>query len=292
MKIALFGKQFNDVFYDKCKLLFETLHKKNVELIIYEPFVEFLEQIVGVDTKATEVFNTAEPFSECDLFFVIGGDGTFLDAITVVGDRNIPLVGINSGRLGFLADISMNDLPEAIEEILEKKYRIKKLELLTCTSEEMDFGNKNFALNELAIHKQDSASMITVHAYIDNEFLNSYWSDGLIISTPTGSTAYSLSVGGPIMHPTSGGFVITPIAPHNLTVRPLVVSNQSEIKLKVEGRGGNFLASLDSRSRILENDVTLTIKKADFKISVIELTDHSFYTTLRNKLMWGADKRN
>lgn len=292
MRIALFGKQFNDVFYDKCKLLFEILHKNGVELVIYEPFAEFLEQIVGVETKAVGVFNNVEPFPSCELFFVIGGDGTFLDAITVIHNKNIPMVGINSGRLGFLADISMDDLSDAIEQIIQKKYSIKELELLTCTSDEVDFGNKNFALNELAIHKQDSSSMITVHAYIDGEFLNSYWSDGLIISTPTGSTAYSLSVGGPIMHPLSGGFVITPIAPHNLTVRPLVVSNKSEIKLKVEGRGGKFLASLDSRSMVIENGVTLTIKKADFKIYVIEIEGHSFYTTLRNKLMWGADKRN
>ncbi len=292
MKIAIFGKQFSDSFYKKCSLLFEILHGNNVELFVYEPFAEFLEQIANIDTKASKVFSSSKSLPDCDLLFSIGGDGTFLDAVTVVGNRNIPIVGINSGRLGFMADIAMDDLPEAIEEILNKKYKIKELELLTCTSDVEGLGSKNFALNELAIHKQDSASMITVHAYVDGEFLNSYWSDGLIISTPTGSTAYSLSVGGPIMHPASGSFVITPIAPHNLTVRPLVVSNNSEITLKVEGRGGNFLASLDSRSKIFENGATLTVKKADFKISVIEIKGHTFYSTLRNKLMWGVDKRN
>ncbi len=292
MKVAVFGKQFSTAFYEKCKLLFDCFHQLDVEVIVYAPFVEFIEQIANVRTQASGTFSSFKNLPDCEMLFSIGGDGTFLEAVSMVRDRNIPMVGINSGRLGFLADIAMDDLPEAIHEILKGKYTIRQLELLSLTSDKSCFGNINFALNELAIHKQDTASMITVHAYIDGEFLNSYWSDGLIISTPTGSTAYSLSVGGPIMHPMSGGFVITPIAPHNLTVRPLVVPNSSEITLHVEGRGGKFLASLDSRSCILDNGIELKIKKADFKISVIELTGQSFYSTLRNKLMWGADKRN
>lgn len=292
MKVAVFGKQFSTSFYDKCKLLFDCFHQMDVEVIVYDPFVEFIEQIANIRTKASSTFSSVKNLPDCDMLFSIGGDGTFLEAVSMVRDRNIPMVGINSGRLGFLADIAMDDLPEAIYEILKGKYVIRQLELLSLTSNKSCFGNNNFALNEMAIHKQDSASMVTVHTYIDGEFLNSYWSDGLIISTPTGSTAYSLSVGGPIMHPLSGGFVITPIAPHNLTVRPLVVPNNSEITLRVEGRGGKFLASLDSRSCILDNGIELKIKKADFKISVIEMYGQSFYSTLRNKLMWGADKRN
>jgi len=292
MKVAVFGKQFSTAFYGKCKLLFDCFHQMDVEVIVYDPFIEFIEQIANIHTQASETFSSVKNLPDCDMLFSIGGDGTFLEAVSMVRDRNIPMVGINSGRLGFLADIAMDDLPEAIYEILKGRYVIRQLELLSLTANKSCFGNNNFALNELAIHKQDSASMITVHTYIDGEFLNSYWSDGLIISTPTGSTAYSLSVGGPIMHPMSGGFVITPIAPHNLTVRPLVISNNSEITLRVEGRGGKFLASLDSRSCILDNGIELKIKKADFKISVIERTGQSFYSTLRNKLMWGADKRN
>lgn len=292
MKVAVFGKQFSTSFYDKCKLLFDCFHQMDVEVIVYDPFVEFIEQIANIRTQASSTFSSVKNLPDCDMLFSIGGDGTFLEAVSMVRDRNIPMVGINSGRLGFLADIAMDDLPEAIYEILKGKYVIRQLELLSLTSNKSCFGNNNFALNEMAIHKQDSASMVTVHTYIDGEFLNSYWSDGLIISTPTGSTAYSLSVGGPIMHPLSGGFVITPIAPHNLTVRPLVVPNNSEITLRVEGRGGKFLASLDSRSCILDNGIELKIKKADFKISVIEMYGQSFYSTLRNKLMWGADKRN
>lgn len=292
MKIAIFGKQFSEAFYEKCKVLFERLHYHGVEVVVYEPFVEFIEQIADVRTNTSETYTSFSNLPDCNMLFSIGGDGTFLDAVTMVRNRNIPLVGINSGRLGFLADIAMSDLPLAIDEILTGKFAIRELELLTLTSDKKYFGDVNFALNELAIHKQDSASMVTVHTYINGEFLNSYWSDGLIISTPTGSTAYSLSVGGPIMHPLSDGFVITPIAPHNLTVRPLVVPNNAEITLRVEGRRGNFLASLDSRSCILDDGVELKVKKAEFKISVIERDGQSFYSTLRNKLMWGADKRN
>lgn len=292
MKIAVFGKQFREAFYDKCKLLFDCLHQMDVEVIVYDPFAEFVEQIADVRTYASGTFSSFKNLPDCEMLFSIGGDGTFLEAVSMVRDRNIPMVGINSGRLGFLADIAMDDLPEAIYDILKGKYTIRQLDLLSLSSSGSCFGDINFALNEMAIHKQDSASMITVHAYINGEFLNSYWSDGLIISTPTGSTAYSLSVGGPIMHPLSDGFVITPIAPHNLTVRPLVVPNNAEITLRVEGRGGKFLASLDSRSCIIDDGIELKIKKADFKISVLERAGQSFYSTLRHKLMWGADKRN
>jgi len=201
-------------------------------------------------------------------------------------------VGINSGRLGFLADISKEKIECALKEILSENYRLRKLDLLEVSTNKGDFNSLNFALNELAITKIDTSAMITIHTYLNDEYVNSYWADGLIIATSTGSTAYSLSVGGPILHPQTSNFIITPIAPHNLTVRPMVVSNELEVMLKIEGRAGKYLASLDSRSRVLNDDVIIYVKKAGFKINVVELNNHSFYATLRNKLMWGVDKRN
>lgn len=292
MTIVVFGKQFGPGFYDKCSLLFKYLNQSGAEVVVFEPFARFLSETAHIESYASKTFSSYNDLPNCNMLFSVGGDGTFLDAITMVRNRDIPLVGINSGRLGFLADIGMGDLPKAIDEILEGRFGIRELNLLALSASTNCFGEINFALNELAIHKRDSSSMITVHTFLDGEFLNSYWSDGLIVSTPTGSTAYSLSVGGPILLPSANDFIITPIAPHNLTVRPLVVPNTAEISLKVEGRGGKFLASLDSRSCILDDAIELKVRKADFTVSVIERIGQSFYSTLRSKLMWGADKRN
>ncbi|MFO8001662.1 MAG: NAD kinase [Marinilabilia sp.] len=292
MEIAIFGKSFGEVFYDNCRQLFDHLLHQNTRVFIYKPFYDFLLRKVKIKPEVAGYFSNPEELPSVDMLFSIGGDGTFLEAVTYVRDSGIPIVGINSGRLGFLADISRHELPVALEEIENGHYRVKELSLLELSTPEHLTGDFGFALNELAIHKRDSSSMITIHAYLNNEFLNSYWADGLIVSTPTGSTAYSLSVGGPIMHPSSQGIIITPIAPHNLTVRPLVVPDHMELTLKVEGRGGNFLTSLDSRSMVVNEDTELRIRKAGFSIHMVERQSQSFYATLRNKLMWGADKRN
>jgi len=292
MRIAVFGKKFGDVFFASCKSLFRILKQNNVEVIIHKPFYEFLLTTVKMKPEVTGFFTDYPIEKDVDLVFSIGGDGTFLEAVTYVRDTGIPIVGINSGRLGFLADISQQEMQVAINDILKGNYQTRQLDLLALQTDGDYFNDNNFALNELAISKRDSSAMITIHTYVNNEFLNSYWADGLIIATTTGSTAYSLSVGGPIMHPNSQSFVITPIAPHNLNVRPIVVPNNVEVTLKVEGRDSKFLASLDSRSEVFENSIHLRIKKADFSINVIELSKHSFFTTLRNKLMWGLDKRN
>ena len=292
MKIAIFGKQFGDDFQEKCKLLFRLLANENVELYVYGPFFDFLTKEKNINVEAKVLFDSYANLPDCELIFSIGGDGTFLETVTYVRGRNIPIVGINVGRLGFLADISMQELPEAINEIINGEYRIRKVNLLRVDTETNAFGDLNFALNELAIHKRDSASMITIHTYLNDSYLNSYWADGLIISTPIGSTAYSLSVGGPILHPLCNEFIISPIAPHNLSVRPLVVPNDSKITLKVESRREEFMASLDLRSKIIDNNVSLHIRKADFTISVADRINNDFFATLRSKLMWGADKRN
>ena len=291
MKVAIFGKQFGDVFNDSCVRLFQFLKANNIELFIYKPFYEFLQKL-DIKTEPVEFFVDSEGLKGVDFVFSIGGDGTFLEAVTLVKDSGIPIVGINSGRLGFLADISKEEIENALREIIAGRYKIRNLDLLAANTSEGEFGPLDFALNELAITKIDSSAMITIHTYLNDIYVNSYWADGLIISTSTGSTAYSLSVGGPILHPETSNFIITPIAPHNLTVRPMVVPNNLDVTLKIEARAGKYLASLDSRSRVLDESVVIHVKKAGFQINVIELTDQSFYATLRNKLMWGVDKRN
>ena len=294
MKVALFGKQFSEEFLDSFKLILDEFNSQKIELCIYRPFYDFVVNDLGFTPNVSEFFSKHSDLDkEADYFFSIGGDGTFLDAVTVVQDSGIPIVGVNSGRLGFMADIAQDEIPVAITNILEGNFSIEERTLLKVQSRDNGlFKDFNYALNEFTVHKKDSASMITIHTYIDGEYLNSYWADGLIISTPTGSTAYSLSVGGPILIPNTQNFVISPISPHNLTVRPIVLPNHQEITLKVEGRSDSYLASLDSRSVSFDALNELKISKADFKIKVLKLKTHSFYSTLRNKLMWGVDKRN
>ncbi|MCW3807154.1 NAD kinase [Plebeiibacterium marinum] len=292
MRIAIFGKQFSDLFKDSCFSLFKKLRARQAEIIIYKPFYDFLFQKFDIAAFDFKIFETRKELKGTDFVLSIGGDGTILQAITLVRDSNIPIVGINSGRLGFLADIAEDDINNAVDHIFNGNYRINEVELLQLNTDNNLFGDLNFALNELAVHKRDTASMITVHTFLDGQFLNSYWADGLIVSTSVGSTGYSLSVGGPIIHPKSQSHVITPIAPHNLTVRPMVVPNHLNITLKVEGRADTYLASLDSRSEIFDNSLELNIQKAPFSIKMIDLPGINYYATLRNKLMWGADKRN
>ncbi len=291
MKVAIFGKQFGSVFNESCIKLFQFLEANNIEVTIYKLFYEFLQK-TNIKPTVVELFDDYNGLVGVDFVFSIGGDGTFLETVTFVKDSGIPIVGINSGRLGFLADISKEEIENALKEIIAGRYKIRKLDLLATYTDQGEFNSLNFALNELAITKIDSSAMITIHTYLNDIYVNSYWADGLIISTSTGSTAYSLSVGGPILHPETSNFIITPIAPHNLTVRPMVVPNNLEVTLKMEARAGKYLASLDSRSQVLDENVVIHVKKADFQINVVELTDQSFYATLRNKLMWGVDKRN
>ena len=292
MRVAIFGKQFSELFRSSCSNLFRKLHEHDTEIIIYKPFYDFLIGNIDVKPKVDGYFETREELVDIDLFLSIGGDGTILEAVTYVQDSGIPIVGINSGRLGFLADIAQEEIDSAIDHLFAGDYKTNSLDLLQLNTDNDLFGEMNFALNELAVHRRDSASMITIHTYLNGDFLNSYWADGLIVATAVGSTAYSLSVGGPIIHPKSQSMVITPIAPHNLTVRPIVVPNDINITLKVEGRADKYLATLDSRSRIFDQGLELNIRKADFSVNLVDLPGINFNSTLRNKLMWGADKRN
>ncbi|MES2592865.1 MAG: NAD kinase [Bacteroidota bacterium] len=292
MKIAIFGRSITDNNSEPIRLLFEQLNEYSIELIIYEPFYEFLKQKTQIHGAVKTFTSHSDLDKDVDFMLSLGGDGTFLETLTYIRNSGIPILGINTGRLGFLANVAKTEINEAINALVHKKFSIETRSLLCLTDSGNLFGEVNYALNELTILKKDSSSMITIHTYINGDYLNSYFADGLIIATPTGSTAYSLSCGGPLVMPGSQNFVITPIAPHNLNVRPLVISDNNVIKLKVEGRSSHYLASLDSRSEIIDSSVELTIKKADFSLNLIKLENQSFFNTIRNKLLWGLDKRN
>jgi NAD+ kinase len=292
MKIALFGKSVNNYNLEPIKLLVSIIEKKGWELIVYEEFYRLLRD-KNVFSKIVQIFNSPLSTNQtADLFFSLGGDGTILNALPYVLGTPIPVVGVNTGRLGFLASIGIDEIEAAIEKIEAKQYQIEKRSIITLETTEGLFGNLNFALNEFTIHKSDSSSMITIHTFLNGEFLNSYWADGLIVSTPTGSTAYSLSCGGPIAMPDSENFIISPISPHNLNVRPLIISDKDILTLRVEGRNRHYLVSLDSRSTQIDATVEMTVKKASNTINLLRLQNKSFTESLRNKLMWGIDKRN
>lgn len=292
MKIAIYGKHFSSSFAPAIQFLLNHLKEGGADLIIYHPFCKFLfEQIQLPDTY--EKYKDAESLAAYnpDILLCIGGDGTILDSVSILGNSDTPTLGINTGRLGFLSSIAREEIAIAVKAILAKDYTIEKRSLL-CLKTPRLFEGSNFALNELTVMKKESSSMITVHTFIDGQYLNSYWADGLIIATPTGSTAYSLSCGGPILVPGVPNIIITPISPHNLNVRPIVIRDDSEIKLKIEGRDDKFMLALDSRSVGLSNDTEIVIKKASFYFHLAKLNTDNFYHTLRNKMMWGLDKRN
>jgi NAD+ kinase len=292
MRIALFGWTIGPIFYDSMKRLLDILHLHDTEVVVYAPFYDYLKRETGIDPGPIDRFSSDKELIGVDFFMSIGGDGTFLEAITMVRDSGIPMVGINSGRLGFLADIAQAELEFSLEQLFAGKFILQPRSLIKLENEFGLFSNFPYALNEFTVHKQDKSQMITVHVEVGGDLLNTYWADGLIVSTPTGTTAYSLSVGGPIITPESANFVIAPIAPHNLAVRPVVIPDHEEVSLWVEGRGGRYMASLDSRSEPFETDMIWKIRKSDFMINVLKFENQSFYETLRKKLLWGADKRN
>jgi NAD+ kinase len=292
MKITIYGKTFNPGFKPYIKELFKKLHQHNVEIIVYKPFLEFIKDKAGFEAGQQGIFiNHNDISDDIDFMISIGGDGTFLEAIPFIRNHNIPIIGLNSGRLGFLANISKDEISSALEAIFERDYQIENRTLIKLDSSKNIFGDLNFALNEITIQKKES-QMITIDVYLNDEFLNTYWTDGLIISTPTGSTAYCLSVGGPIVLPDSNNFIIAPIASHNLTVRPLVVPDDNIIILKVRKSREKFFITADNRTSLIDSSVKLKLYKADFKLKMLKLTNNNFYSTIRNKLMWGVDKRN
>jgi len=292
MVIALYGNIIDSEHKEDLELLFAELENRGVEILVYAPFSKFLTQYLGHSPRVKALYHTAEEVKHTANFMLsIGGDGTFLESVSFVEDSCVPVVGINFGRLGFLAHISSADIPRAIHQLFNKLYTVEKRSVLELKMSDNPLASFPFGMNDFTLQKRGTA-MITINTYIDNEFLCTYWSDGLIISTPTGSTAYSLSVGGPILSPTTDAFVISPIAPHNLTVRPLVIPDSSTIKLEATTRDKEILMSLDSRSVAVGSSLTATITKAQFCVGVVNLKGSNYFKTLRNKLMWGADNRN
>lgn len=292
MRIAIFGKSFNPEALEYFKLLVQRLEESGCELLIWEPFHEFVKDKM-VFGKQTHQFNQASILlSKADLMFSVGGDGTMLDAIQLTGRSGIPVVGINLGRMGFLSSIPRNSIIPAISDILGGRYRIEKRSMIALESPTDLFGGEVFALNELSINKIEASSMVVVQVWVDEHYLNSYWADGLIVATPTGSTAYSLSCNGPILTPDSRNFVITPIAPHNLTVRPVVIPDSSRIRIRVDGRDKQALVRMDSRVAMINHDQELILHKADFEVNLLQRNEEDFFSTLRAKLNWGKDIRN
>lgn len=292
MRIAVFGRNINTVFYDSLKRLFNILHLHRVDVTVYQPFLEYMRSEINFNPVGVTDFSNHIELRNVDFFFSIGGDGAFLEAISLVRDSGIPMVGINSGRLGFLAEVAQKELEIALENLFDSKFHLQPRSLIRLENDAGLFSEFPYALNEFTVHKQDTSQMITVHVEVGGDYLNSYWADGLIVSTPTGSTAYSLSVGGPIITPSAANFIIAPIAPHNLAIRPVVIPDSEEIKIRVEGRGERYMASLDYRSNAFGSEVVMKLIKAYFAINVLQFDNQSFYGTLRNKLMWGIDKRN
>lgn len=293
MRVGIYGRNFNDSFIPNIQELFNAMKSFNWSVMIYEPFYPFLKGRINLADTPLLFNKHAEIWGKIDLLISIGGDGTFLETIRIVRDSGIPILGVNTGRLGFLASTHKDEIREVIQYIQEDKYRLQNRTVLSLETSCKLFGEDNFALNELTVHKKDSSSMITIHAYIGDLYLNAYWADGLIVATPTGSTAYSLSCGGPIIVPGARSFVITPVAPHNLNVRPIVVPDDRTIHLRIEGRGEEeFLCTLDSRSVSIGSSIELTVKRADFEVNVIQTDNQNFLSTIRNKMMWGLDSRN
>lgn len=292
MKIAVFGNNFGSGCDAQIISFFNILVGHGCKVYVYKPFYEYLKKEKKIAVRAEGLFLTHNDLAnDFSFFFSIGGDGTFLKSVSVVRDTGIPVIGLNTGRLGFLSNIAREEIEQALEDIFKGIYWIEERSLLQVTIEGGYLGDFPYALNEFTLHKSGS-SMITIHAWVNNEFLNAYWADGLIISTPTGSTAYSMSVGGPIMTPGAKDFIISPIAPHHLTVRPIVVSDACILRLFAESRDSTIIASLDSLSYHIPEKTEILIRKAPFFLRTLQLSQNSFFSTLRNKLMWGADRRN
>lgn len=292
MKVALFGKSFDSEHFVFFRLLVDKLEELGCEIIIWEPFYTFVKVHCRTG-RQFRIFSSYDQLpGEVDFLFSIGGDGTLLDTITLVRDSGIPVMGINLGRMGFISSISREDIIPAINDLVRGNFQVESRSLLRLETENKLFGELNFAMNELSINKKDPSSMILIHVYVNDQLLNSYWADGLIVATPTGSTGYSLSCNGPILTPDSENFVITPIATHNLTVRPVVIPDTSTIRIRVESRDNQFLVGLDSRSATIGPGTELIIKKENFKINLLQRPNDNFFATIRAKLLWGHDIRN
>lgn len=292
MKIAIFGKTFSEEISEYINLLLSKFNNSNSEIFIYRPYYLKIKNNISTNLSLNFFSDFNDLPLDTNFMFSIGGDGTLLSTLPLIRNSGIPVIGINLGRLGFLSTISKNEITSCVDKIINKEFDIEKRALLKLYTKNNLFGKVNYALNDIAITKKNGTSLIHIYVFVDDILLNSYWADGIVIATPTGSTAYSLSCNGPIITPCSENFVITPIASHNLNVRPVVIPDNSIIKVKVEGRSNSFNVSLDSHTEHFDKFLELKIKKADFKFNLIKLNNKNFYDTIREKLLWGLDIRN
>lgn len=292
MQVAIYGRKLKTTSKVEVQSFFDLIKSKNIDFIIYEPFLKHLKKDLQINVEAKTFTKRDQIDHSIHFVFSLGGDGTILDTVSWIGEKEIPIAGFNFGRLGFLASISIAEMEASIDAILFNQFDIDSRNMIALQSDKKLFGRAAFALNEFTVQRTEISSMITVHTYLDEIHLNSYWADGLIIATATGSTGYSLSCGGPIIYPNSNNFVITPVAPHNLNVRPMVVDDNVVISLKVEGRSKKFLSTLDSRSTTFEADNELILRKAPFQAKLVRLSPANFINAIRGKLLWGEDLRN
>lgn len=292
MKIAIFGKHIAASQYPYLQNLIDEFVSKKIEISFYKPFFEKISGDIRISSDLSFFNNSADLLKNTEMLFSIGGDGTILDTIPFVKDSGIPILGINLGRLGFLSAVSKNEIKQAVAFVINGKYELDKRSLISLEKPEGIFGDLNFALNDLTIYRSNSASLVSVKVFVDDVFLNTYWGDGLIVSTPTGSTAYSLSVGGPIITPGSRNLVIVPIASHNLTVRPIVIQDSSLIRIKFDGREEKYFLNMDSRQASVSIKDELIIKRCEFEVNLVRLENKDFFNTIREKLLWGKDLRN
>lgn len=291
MRIAIYSRGLESEQLEGLKVLLAEFSHYDIEPVIFQDFFNLFYTSINIQSKYS-TFNRSDDLAEIDFLISLGGDGTLLDAVTFVGDKGIPILGINYGRLGFLASIGKHEIHTALEALVKRSFMLDKRTLVHLDANLPIFNGSSFALNEFTLHKKDVSPMIKIHTYLNGEFLNTYWADGLIVATPTGSTGYSLSCNGPVVFPDSSSFVITPVSPHNLNIRPIVVPDDSVISFEVEGRTDGFLCTLDSRREIAVKEALLAVRKEVFTIQLVRLNENNFLQTIRNKLSWGLDKRN
>jgi NAD+ kinase len=292
MKVAIYSRVIEYEQQAGVQRLFDELIRQHLQPVIYQPFLEQIGSAFVLPSDIGSFRESSDLDDSIEFLISLGGDGTLLDTVSLVRDKNIPVVGINFGRLGFLASIGKEELATAVTALANRTFVVDKRSLIHLDASRPLFGDVPYGLNEFAIHKTDTSPMIKIHTYLNGEFLNTYWADGLIVATPTGSTGYSLSCGGPVVFPESTSFVITPVAPHNLNVRPIVVPDNNIISFEVEGRAENFICVLDSRKEIVDKQVQLAVRSESFTLSLIRLNENNFLQTLRGKLSWGLDTRN
>jgi NAD+ kinase len=292
MKVAIYSRGLDFEQENPLVVLLEELTRYDTSILIFQQLLTQFTLPQHLHEKVVPFLTSADLDEQIDCLISLGGDGTLLDAVALVRNKNIPILGINFGRLGFLASISKEELASAVDSLINQSFLIDKRTLIHLDSNEKLFGETPFGLNEFAIHKRDTSPMVKIHTYLNGEFLNTYWADGLIVSTPTGSTGYNMSCNGPIMFPETSSFVITPVAPHNLNVRSIIVPDTNVISFEVEGRGEQIICALDARREIVNKTIQLAVRREKFGVNLVRLNENSFLSTLRTKLTWGLDKRN